>query len=187
MDNFFQGVYLSPRKLEEKIEARIVQLSYNNLKNHIRSKIGQYKTYQAIPLRCKQRKGTHPTIKSLMVHNKSGSGVYRRILSRGDKQTDINSPTSWKKKLNDNTITSLLVKRMKTNLLSKALPSDANDVLTRLKLGRTLFGQSGVHAGVLDDPWCIICLKEDNMEVEDSFLHSVLHSVVYMYLRSLRH
>ena len=80
--------------MEEKIKASIVQLSYSNLKSHSRSKIGQYKAYQAIPLRYKQRKGTHPTIKSLMVLNKSGSGVYRRILSIGDKQTDINSPTS---------------------------------------------------------------------------------------------
>ena len=51
----------------------------------------------AIPLRCNQRKGTHPTIKSLMTKNKSGSGIYRRILSRGDKQSDINNPTSWEK------------------------------------------------------------------------------------------
>ena len=100
-----------------------------------------------------------------MVKNKSGSGAYRKILSRGDKQADINNPTTWRKKLDDSTITSLLVKRMKLNLLSKALPSDANDVLTRIKLGRTLYGYSGMHAGVLDDPWCTNCMKEDNLEI----------------------
>ena len=108
-----------------------------------------------------------------MAKNKSGSGVYRRILSRGDKQLDINSPTSWGKKLNDDTITSTLVKRMKTNLLSKAIPSDINDVLTRIKLGRTLFGVAGVHAGVKDDQWFSTCLQEDNLEIEDSLVHSL--------------
>ena len=39
---------------------------------------------------------------------------------------------------------------MKTKLLVKPLPSDINDVLTRIKLGRTLYGQPGAHAGVLD-------------------------------------
>ena len=96
-DLFPRGIFISKESLEEKIEARLVLLSYNNLKSHIKSKIGQHKKYQAIPLRCKQRKGTHPTIKSLMVQNKYG--VYRRILSRGDKQLDINNPTSWRKNL----------------------------------------------------------------------------------------
>ena len=62
---------------------------------------------------------------------------------------------------------------MKTNLLVKPLPSDINDVLTRIKLGRTLYGQPGVHAGVLDDPWCITCKQEDNLEIEDSLVHSL--------------
>ena len=100
LKNFFQGEYLSPRKyLSKKLKASIVQLIYNNLKTHIRSKIGQYKTYQGIPIRCKQRKGTHCTIRSLMVKNKSGSVAYRKIISRGDKKADINYPTTWRKKL----------------------------------------------------------------------------------------
>ena len=105
LDFFPRGIFISKESLEEKIESRLVQLSYNSLKTHIKSKIGQHKKYQAIPLRCNQRKGTHPTIKSLMTKNKSGSGIYRRILSRGDKQSDINNPTSWGKKLNDDSIT----------------------------------------------------------------------------------
>ena len=112
-------------------------------------------------------------IRSLLVKNKSGSGAYRRILSRGDKKSDINNPTTWRKKLDDITITSSFVKRMKLNLLSKALPSEANDVLTRIKLGRTLYGNSGVHAGILDDPWCTNCVREDNKETEDSLFHSL--------------
>ena len=62
---------------------------------------------------------------------------------------------------------------MKLNLLSKALPSEANDVITRIKLGRTLFGKAGVRTGILEDPWCQICLMEDNKETEDTLLHSL--------------
>ena len=69
---------------------------------------------------------------------------------------------------------------MKLNLLSKALPSEANDVLTRIKLGRTLFGKAGVHAGILEDPWCQICLREDNKETEDTLLHS-LYACPHVY------
>ena len=61
---------------------------------------------------------------------------------------------------------------MKTNLLIKAIPSDTNDILTRIKLGRTLYGPQGVHAGVLEDPWCSLCKDEDNLEIEDSLAHS---------------
>ena len=104
-DFFPRGTFITKEAFGAKIDAIIVQMNYNNLKNHIKSKIGQHKTYQAIPLRRKQRKGTHPTIKSLMMKNKSGSGAYRRILSRGDKKSNINSPTTWRKKLDDNTIT----------------------------------------------------------------------------------
>ena len=85
-----------------------------------------------------------------------------------------------RKKLNDDSITPALVKRMKTNLLVKAIPSDINDVLTRIKLGRTLYGPAGVHAGVLDDPWCSTCQQEDNLEIEDSLVHS-LFSCPHMF------
>ena len=60
---------------------------------------------------------------------------------------------------------------MKLNLLSKSLPSEVNDCLTRIRLGRTLFGITEVHAGILDDPWCQICLREDNKDTEDTLLH----------------
>ena len=68
---------------------------------------------------------------------------------------------------------------MKTNLLVKAIPSDINDVLTRIKLGRTLYSPPGVHTGVLDDPWCSTCQQEDNLEIEDSLLHC-LFSIPHM-------
>ena len=93
-----RGIFISKENLEEKIETRMVALSYNNLKTHIKSKIGHQKKYQAIPLKCVQRKGTHPTIKSLMLNIKKGSGIYRKILTRGDKPPDINNPTAWREK-----------------------------------------------------------------------------------------
>ena len=81
-------------------------MNYNNLKNHIKSKTGQNRNYQAISLRGRQRKGSHPTLRSLMTNNRSGSGVYRRILVRGEKKVEITNPTSWRKKLEDDTIDS---------------------------------------------------------------------------------
>ena len=60
---------------------------------------------------------------------------------------------------------------MKTNLLIKEIPSDANDCLTRIKFGRTMYGPQGVNAGITDDPWCSLCLELSNTEVEDSFAH----------------
>ena len=47
-----------------------------------------------------------------------------------------------------------------------------NDCLTRIKFGRTLYGRAGVHAAVLEDPWCPTCLKEDS-QVEGSLIHSL--------------
>ena len=77
-------------------------------------------------------------------------------------------------KLEDDTIDAMRVKRMKLNFIPKALPSNMNDALTRVKLGRTLFVRSGVHAGVLEEEWCGTCLREDNQEIEDSVTHSLL-------------
>ena len=39
---FPRGIFISKELLEEKIEPRMVLLSYNNLKNHVKSKIGQF-------------------------------------------------------------------------------------------------------------------------------------------------
>ena len=42
-DLFPRGTFISKENLEQKIESRMVPLSYNNLKNHVKSKIGQHK------------------------------------------------------------------------------------------------------------------------------------------------
>ena len=34
-----------------------------------------------------------------------------------------------------------------------------------------MYGQQGVNAGIIDDPWCSLCLEISNLEVEDSFEH----------------
>ena len=41
-DFFPRGIFISKESIEEKIEARLVQLGYNSLKSHIKSKIGQH-------------------------------------------------------------------------------------------------------------------------------------------------
>ena len=91
-DLFPRGTFISKENLEQKTETRMVALSYNNLKNHVKSKIGQHKKYQAIPLKCIQRKGSHPTIRSLMLKNKKGSGIYRRIPTRGGRKPRYKQP-----------------------------------------------------------------------------------------------
>ena len=84
MDLFPKGTFISKENFEQKIGTRMVAVSYNNLKSHVMSKIGHQKKYQAIPLKCIQRKGSHPTIKSLIINIKKGSGIYRKILTRGE-------------------------------------------------------------------------------------------------------
>ena len=81
-----RGIFITKDDLENKVGSRLIEMNYNNLKNHIKCKIGPNRKYQAIPLRGSQRKGLHPTIRNLMTNNRSGSGVYRRILPRREKR-----------------------------------------------------------------------------------------------------
>ena len=60
---------------------------------------------------------------------------------------------------------------MKINLHSTYLPSNQLDKLTQLKLGKTQFGMSAVHAGTSEDPWCKKCINRGQNEVENTILH----------------
>ena len=71
IDFFPRGIFISKETLEEKIEATMVELSYNNLKTHIKAKIGHQKKYQAIPLKCAQKKGNTP-------HHQKPNGKYQK-------------------------------------------------------------------------------------------------------------
>ena len=60
---------------------------------------------------------------------------------------------------------------MKINLHSTYLPSNQLDKLSRIKLGKTQFGMSAVHAGTSEDPWCKKCINRGQYEVENTILH----------------
>ena len=60
---------------------------------------------------------------------------------------------------------------MKINLHSTYLPSNQLDKLSRIKLGKTQFGMSAVHAGTSEDPWCKKCINRGQFEVENTILH----------------
>ena len=102
---------------------------------------------------------------------KSGSGQYRKFIMRNRPKISHKPPGPWIKKLEDMSITNLDVKQMKINLHSTYLPSNQLDKLTRLKLRKTQFGMSAVHAGTSEDPWCKKCINRGQNEVENTILH----------------
>ena len=65
----------------------------------------------------------------------------------------------------------LFFRQMKINLHSTYLPSNQLDKLSRIKLCKTQFGMSAVHAGTSEDPWCKKCINRGNFEVENTILH----------------
>ena len=110
-----------------------------------------------------------------------------RTIGKGRNKVNLNSPSTWGEKLQDDENTESML-RMKLNLMTKALPSQVNDVMSRTKLGKTLQGRSAVHAGVKDDEWCTTCKMEDDFEIEDSLAHKytkeVLEKLIYYFINS---
>ena len=107
-----------------------------------------------------------------MEFTKQGSGNYRKIISRSHTLTDIHTPSRWKSKLRDDQITRSQVKQAKINLHTIYLGSDTADILTRLKLGKTLFGTQLEKCGILDNPYCATCLRELNEEYPENIAHA---------------
>ena len=129
--------------------------------------------YDAIPkLSLPQKKYTHSTIGSLMLSTKKGSGTYRKIISRSHKSTDVHNPSKWKAKLNDNLVTRSQVKQSIINLQSKYICSDTADTLSRLKLGKTLFGNQLFKIGITDTPSCTTCYRELGTEISENITHA---------------
>ena len=154
-------------------QANLMQMQYINLRAHIKNKVGPNKTYDAIPkLKLPQKIHTHSTIKSLMINTKQGSGSYRKILIRSNKSNDIHNPANWKTKLADNLVTRTQLKQSKINLHSKYLECDIADTLTRLKLGKTLFGTQLYKCGLSEHPYCKTCLKELGEEIPENITHA---------------
>ena len=134
-------------------------MQYNNLKAHIKDKVGQNKHYNAIPkMKLPQKEQTHSTVKSLMKGVKRDSGVYRKIIARSHKPTDIHIPSKWRAKLADNLITRTQLKQARINLHTKFIGSNVADILTRLKLGKTLFGTQLYKCGITNTPFCKTCI-----------------------------
>ena len=151
-----------------------MQMQYEILKAHIKNKVGLNKFYDAIPkLKLPQKKHTHSSIKSLMINTTQGSGTYRKIISKAHKISDVHNPSKWRAKLGDSQISRSQLKQARINLHSKYLGSDTADILTRLKLGKTLFGTQLYRCGIFDTPYCNTCLRELNEEISRMQLMSV--------------
>ena len=73
------------------------------------------------------------------------------------------------------TITNTQIKQTRKNLMSRYLSSDASDILSRLKMGKTLFNNQLHHIGREDSPHCKNCLRETNTETHEDMKHA-LHS-----------
>ena len=58
------------------------------------------------------------------------------------------------------------------NLQSKYISSDTADVLSRLKLGKTLFGNQLYRIGITDTPFCNTCKKELDSEISENITHA---------------
>ena len=177
LSQFFPGGrFIEREDLNALAFSNLMPMQYNNLKAHIRSKVGQNKTYDAIPkLNLPQKLHTHSTVISLMKNTTQGSGCYRKIVARSHKSPDIHNPSKWRSKLGDNQITSLQIKQSRKNLHTKYLGSDVADILTRLKLGKTLFGTQLHKCGITDTPNCNTCLRELGDEVPENITHATYH------------
>ena len=172
-DFYPNGKFITLATLNALTNSNLMQMQYKSLEFHIKSKIGLNKHYDAIPkLNLPQKRHTHSTIGSLFKNIKKGSGVYRKIISRSNKNTDIHNPYKWKAKINDNLITRTHVKQSIINLQSKYLSSDIADVLSRLKLGKTLFGNQLCRIGITDTPYCNTCEREISTDISETISHA---------------
>ena len=107
-----------------------------------------------------------------MMSIKQGSGCYRKIIARSLKPIDIHNPSNWKNKLKDDLITRTQLRQARINLHSKYIGSDVADTLTRLKLGKTLFGTQLYKCGLTDNPFCNTCVKELDEEIPENLTHA---------------
>ena len=107
------GLFIKNSALNTLTDSKIIKMQYDNLKAHIKAKIGTNKFYDAIPLmNLPQKINTHSNITTLMQSiKKKGSGKYRSILQKKMVQKDLHSPANWRLKTNDNTITSKDIKQ----------------------------------------------------------------------------
>ena len=72
----------------------------------------------------------------------------------------IHNPLKWKRKLEDNNVTTEQIKKCMLHLHSPYLDSTSADSLTRLKLGKTLLNNQPYAIGLIDENTCKTCTKE---------------------------
>ena len=177
-DFYPNGKFITLDTLNTLTGSNLMQMQYNNLKYHIKSKIGANKSYDAIPkLNLPQKPFTHCTIGSLMKHTSKGSGTYRKIIGRSHKQTDVHNPAKWKAKLGDHLVTRDHVKQSRLNLQSIYISSDTADILSRLKLGKTLFKNQLFKIGLTDSSSCVTCLRELGTDIIENITHATYECV----------
>ena len=129
-DFYPRNVFITLPDLNTLTNTTMVPMQYNNLKAHIKSKIGHNKQYDVIStMNMQQIKKQNNNIISLMTSIKKGSGKYRSILQKKVIAKDIHSTANWRSKINDNTITSLHIKQKRRNLQSRYIGSDTADTL----------------------------------------------------------
>ena len=87
---------------------------------------------------------------SLMSSMKKGSGTNRKVISRSNKYIDVHNLSKWKAKLGDNLATRSQVGQPMINLQSKYICSDTADTLSRLRLGKPIFGNQLFKIGITD-------------------------------------
>jgi hypothetical protein len=95
------GLFIKIPALNTLTDSKIIKMQYDNLKAHVKAKIGTNKFYDAIPLmNLPQKINTHSNITTLMQSIKKGSGKYRSILQKKwSKETYIPLQTGDQKSM----------------------------------------------------------------------------------------
>ena len=168
------GRFITNASLNQLTNTTVIQMQYQNLKNHIRAHIGPNKKYDAIPLEKQpQKKNTFSTAAGLLRTIKKGSGVYRKIIDRDKLTTNLHNPSKWKRKLDDQYVTSEQVRKAMIHLHSPYLDSTSADYLTRLKLGKTLFRNQLFAIGLTDENNCMTCHREFDQNTTEDYKHAL--------------
>ena len=173
-DLFNRGSFITNEALNTLTNSKIHPMQYTSLKNHIKSHIGHQKTYDAIPMeKLPQKKYTYSTICTLMENTGKGSGIYRKVIGREHKTSDIHNPAKWNKRLNTTQVTRKHVKKTLINLQSPYLDSTTADYLSRLKLCKTLFNSQLHSIGISEEKNCKTCIKEFDEHIEEDYKHAM--------------
>ena len=175
-DLFPRGMFISITSLNQLTATTIMPMQYLNLKQHIKAHIGPTKKYDAVALeKHPQKKHTFSTVVGLLQNIKKGSGKYRQVIERGNTTTNIHNPAKWKKKLEHNNITFGQIKKAMISLHSPYLDSTSADIITRLKLGKTLFNNQLFSIGLNNDNTCKTCSREYDLNTPENYRHALFH------------